>query len=323
MVPPPDNDRETFFTADLASAPRVSAPEEVGETQILAALLGIAEMVGGLPDTGELLDAVVRIAPSLVRVDRCAILGYDGASKEFRVSVFFGPKGGTPAFDGLRIAAADMPRLAQRLLDLHLPALVVADARDHALPPAVVRRVGLRSALLVPLVSRGRVLGLLWLDHSERSHYFTSREINVVQGVATVVAVALDGAARLDELALERRRFEALARSLADGVIVLDRDLRVLELDRAAEDLLGWQSSEVRGRRAHEVFAITEAEAGIAWTRAADRPSPVAKVLHLRSRDRGTIPCEVLAVPVRGESGETLQVLYVLRERRESPVDRP
>ena len=298
----------------------MSAPEEVGETQILAALLGIAEMVGELTDTAELLEAVVRIAPSLARVNRCAILGYDDAAKEFRVSVFFGP--GASAFEGLRFPAADMPRLAQRLLDLHLPALVKADAKDHALPPAVVRRVGLRSALLVPLVCRGRVLGLLWLDHSERSHYFTSKEINVVQGVATSVAVALDGAARLDALALERRRFEALARSVADGVIVLDRDLRILDLDRSAEDLLGWQSSEVRGRRAHEVFAITEAEAGVAWTRSADGPSPAAKVLHLRSRDRGTIPCEVLAVPVRGGSGETVQVLYVLRARAGSPAAR-
>lgn len=311
----PDNRPETFFTANPAIAPRVYAPEEVDETQILAALLGIAEMVGGLTDTEELLESVVRIAPSLVRVDRCAVLSYDEAAREFCTVVSFGPPGAANAFEGLRIPESDMPRLAQRIAALHLPALVKPDSRDPELPPAVVKRLGVRSALLVPLVCRGRTLGLLWLDDSERSHYFTSKEINVIQGVATSVALALDGASRVASLALERRRFEALARSLSDGVIVLDRDLRILEMDGPAEELLGWQSSEVRGRRAHEVFAITEAQAGVAWTRAADGPSPAPKALRLRTRQGGSVACTLLAVPVRGEDGDTQQVLYVLRSR--------
>lgn len=313
--------------ADPASASRLSAPEQLGETQILAALLGIAEMVGDLTDTEELLEAVVRIAPSLVRVDRCALLAYAEPAHEFRTQVSFAPPGAASALADLRIPESDMPRLAHRLVVLHLPALVKPDSHDLALPPAVVRRLQLKSALLVPLVSRGRALGVLWLDDSEHGHYFTSKEINVIQGIATSVAVALDGAARAEALALERRRFEVLARSLADGVIVLDRDLRILELNPSAEDLLGWQSSEVRGRRAHELFSITEAQASVAWTRDANAPAPAAKSLRLRTREGGTVACEVLALPVHGEGGETEQVLYVLRgataDRREAPPLRP
>jgi PAS domain S-box-containing protein len=299
-------------------APRVSFPEEIGETQILAALLGLAEMVGDLTDTQEMLESVVRIAPSLVRVDRCAVLTFDGSAREFRTSVFFGPGAPGSPFDGLRIAEADMPRLAHRLLVLHLPALVKADSKDIALPAVIVKRLGLHAALLVPLVCRGRVLGVLWLDHSSQSHYFTSKEINVIQGIATSVAVALDGAYRIESLEMERRRFEALARSLADGVIALDRDLRILEMDHAAEDLLGWQSSEVHGRRAHEVFAVSSAEAEGAWTREARAPPPPPKLLRLRSREGPLVACEVLAVPVRNPAGETVQVLYILKKPQQA-----
>ncbi len=292
----------------------MSFPEEIGETQILAALLGIAEMVGDLTDTREMLESVVRIAPSLVRVDRCAVLSFDENAREFRATVWFGPGAPGSPFDGLRIAEADMPRLAHRLLVLHLPVLVKPDSKDATLSPAVVKRLGLHSALLVPLVCRGRVLGVLWLDHSAQSHYFTSKEINVIQGIATSVAVALDGASRIESLELERRRFEVLARSLSDGVIALDPDLRILEMDRAAENLLGWQSSEIRGRRAEELFAISSAEAGVAWTRDAEAPAPVPRRLQLRSREGLTIACDVLAVPVRNADGEAVQVLYVLRK---------
>lgn len=299
----------------------MSAPDELGETQILAALLGIAEMVGDLTDMDELLGAVVRIAPSLVRVDRCAFLDYLEPAHEFRTRASFAPPGSAPAFADLRIPESEMPRLAHRLVALHLPALVKADSKDAALPPAVVKRLGLKSALLVPLVSRGRTLAVLWLDDSEHGHYFTSKEINVIQGIATSVAVGLDGAARAEALAFERRRFEVLARSLADGVLVLDPDLRILEMNASAEELLGWQSSEVRGRRAHEVFSITEAQAGVAWTRDARAPSPAPKSLRLRTREGGVVACEVLAVPVRGEVGEVEQILYLLREAAAAPPD--
>jgi PAS domain S-box-containing protein len=301
----------------------LSLPEEIGETQLLAALLGIAGMVGDLTDTDEMLESVVRIAPSLVRVDRCAVLLYDEPSRELRIAKSFGPGERGSPFEGLRISESDMPRLAHRLLRLHLPALVKPDSKEATLPPAIVRRLGLRAALLVPLVCRGRVLGVLWLDHSAQSHYFTSKEINVAQGIATSLAVALDGAFRTASLDTERRRFEALARSLADGVITLDRDLRILELDRAAENLLGWQTSEVRGRRAHEVFDISEAEASVGWTRDAQVPSPAAKVLRLRSQAGVPVACEVLAVPVRNAAGETVQVLYALHRAsrvREAPA---
>ncbi len=300
-------------------------PEEVGETQILAALLGIAEMVGDLTDTRELLEAVVRIAPSLVRVDRCAVFGYDEVSREFRTITYFAPPDAGAPFEDLRIPDAEMPRLAHRLVALHLPALVKPDTRDPSLPASVVKRLGLESALLVPLSCRGRTLGLLWLDHAGHSHYFTSTEINLAQGIATSLAVALDRAAGVEALALERKRFDALARSLADGVLVLDADLRILEMNRPAEDLLGWQSSEVRGRRAPEVFAITEAQAGIAWTREAAGPLPARKSLRLRTRDHETIACEVLVVPVRGETGDIVQVLFIVLARPDSrrPDGRP
>ncbi len=297
----------------------MSAPEEIDETQILAALLGIAEMVGDLTDIDELLEAVVRIAPSLVRVDRCAILSYIEPSREFLTRVSFGPPGTEAAFDDLRIPESEMPRLAHRLVALHLPALVKPDSRDLVLPAPLLKRIGLRSALLVPLVSRGRTLGVLWLDHSVHSHYFTSKEINVIQGVATSLTMALDRAARIAALDLEHRRFEVLARSLADGVIVLDRDLRILEMNPSAEDLLGWQSSEVRGRRAQELFSLTEAQASVAWTRDARTLSPAPKSLLLRTRDGGSVACDLLAIPVRGDAGETLQVLYVLRAATASP----
>ncbi len=293
----------------------VSDPEEIGETQILAALIGVAEMVGGLTDTDELLASIVRVMPGLVRVDRCAILSYDPSVREFRTISSFVPGGHTTAFDGLTIAEAEVPRLAQRLISLRLPALLKAPSRETALPPLLQKRLGLRSALVVPLAARGRFLGILWLDDTRSPHLFTSKEINIVQGVAAQVAIALDGAKLAVQLDLERRRLDALVSALADGLVAVDRDQRILYLDGGAEALLGWQSSEVRGRRMHDVFDISDAEASVAWTRERGGPALAPKDLRLRAHDGMPVECTAQAVAVRGDEGEMIQILFALRKK--------
>jgi len=271
----------------------VAGQEEIGETQILAALLGIAEMVSGLTDTDELLGSIVRVTPHLVQSDRCVIMMYEASSREFRTLASFGPGRSTP-FEGLRIQESEIPRLAHRLVTLRLPALVKASSRE---------------------VSRGRLLGALWLDDTRAPHYFTSKEINLAQGVASQIAIGLDAARLGLQLDLERRRIEALSAALADGLLVVDRDLRIVYLDGGAEALLGWQSSEVRGRRMYEVFEISEAEASIAWTREKSGPTPVAKTFSLRAHDGLRLDCGAQAIAVRGDEGEVIQVLYALRKK--------
>ncbi|HEX9341595.1 MAG TPA: PAS domain-containing protein, partial [Thermoplasmata archaeon] len=117
------------------------------------------------------------------------------------------------------------------------------------------------------------------------------------------------------QLDLERRRLEALVAALADGLVVVDRDLRVLYLDGGAEALLGWQSSEVRGRRMHDVFDISEAEASVAWTREKSRPALAPKDLRLRAHDGVTVQCNAQAIAVRGDDGELIQILFALRKK--------
>lgn len=286
--------------------------EPIGEEQILAALLGVSEMVAEITDVDELLESIVRIAPSLLRVDRCAVLRYNPSSRSFGSAAAFAPHDRASAFANLSIPEADMPRLSQRILRLRLPALVKSTG-ELSLPTAVAKRLGVRSALLVPLSCRGRVLGCLWLDDSMGSHYFTSKEINIVQGIGTLLALALDAADRDRSEVRADRRFEALARALSDGVIRLDTDLRISSMDAAAEDLLGWNTGEVRGRRVVEVLDITEAEAAMAWRRADGVPAPATKELSLRGHDGRRVTCDVLMVPVRAADGVLDQVLYVLR----------
>src|SRR3990170_1296120 len=133
--------------------------EELDETQILAALLGISEMVGGLTETQEILESIARIAPVLVRVDRCAFFEYDETTREFRPLVVFEPSGLKGRFEGLVLQESDVPRFAQRLVKQRLPILVKDAGKDPNVPPPLVQRLGGPSALVAPPACRREGLG--------------------------------------------------------------------------------------------------------------------------------------------------------------------
>jgi PAS domain S-box-containing protein len=289
--------------------------EELGETQILAAMLGIAEMVGGLTDTEEILASIVRIAPSLVRVDRCALMTYHATSREFRTAVSFGPGGRPTPYEGLVLPEGDMPRLTQRLVKQRLPVLMKDAGKESLVPQPVVQRLGMRSALIAPLVCRGRLLGAIWLDNTTGPHYFTSKEINVILGIATEAAIAMDNGQLGEALSQERRRFASLAGTLCDGVIVAGRDGRIVDLDDGAQRLLGWTTSETSGRRFVDVFEISDAEASVGWTKETTGPSPRPKDLRLRAHDGTRVACQVVAGVIRDDEGGVAEVLYALRKK--------
>src|SRR5207249_12252247 len=112
-----------------------------------------------------------------------------------------------------------------------------------------------------------------WLDDTRSAHLFTSTEINVVQGIATELAIALNTSELVGKLDLARRRFEPLVTALMDGLLIVDRDRRMVHLDSGADALRGRQNSEIRGRRASEAFEIPQAEADVAWK--SERSGPV------------------------------------------------
>jgi PAS domain S-box-containing protein len=76
--------------------------------------------------------------------------------------------------------------------------------------PAVVR-LGVRHAMAVPLMSRGRLLGVLVLARRESGRPFSREDLAAFEGLAVQAAVAVDNAALFVEAGRRRREAEVLA----------------------------------------------------------------------------------------------------------------
>jgi len=287
---------------------------EPGEEAILGALMGITEMMGNLTDLEELLDAIVRIAPRLVSVDRCAIFLRNARDQEFRVAhAFGGDPATTTRLMRLTISQDDMGKLVHKLVDQRVPVMLRA-GREPLLPAPIMDDFQVRSMLLVPLVYQEQVMGFITVDEAARDHLFTSREVNVVQAIAAHCAVAIVHTRLAEAYRIERRRAVSIADALSDGVIILDRHLRIDSLSPGAEALLGWATDEVHGKAAADVFDVPGAahEVESAALNVLAGAAHVAMVLRFRTKDGQRIPCSVRAAAVPGTMGGPSEVVYAL-----------
>ncbi len=289
---------------------------DLGETKVLAALLGISEMVAGLTDLEEVLGLIVRITPQLVGVDRCAVLLLDEARREFRTAQVFGPdRERNATFQRLVIREEDVLRLAHRILEQKLPALI----REGMLPAHLAEGLGMKTVLIVPLVCRGRVLGIMTLDDTKGQRLFTSREINVVMGIAQQAAIAIDNFWLKSEVGRARARMRAATVLLADGVVTLTDGFRIVGLDAVAEELLQWKTEEVAGRPLAEAFEVRDRD-GVRLPEVGESAELVLRdsrrerpLLYFQRKDRSRVLLEVRTAPVRDELGEVVEVVCVLR----------
>ena len=73
---------------------------------------------------------------------------------------------------------------------------------------------GIRSAMAVPLISKGEVRGVLFLDTRERTGAFTDKDLRVLSAIGSQAAAALESAELRRALAAEERERDNLARFL-------------------------------------------------------------------------------------------------------------
>ena len=102
--------------------------------------------------------------------------------------------------------------------------------------------------------------------------------------------------------------------SLANGIVTVGLDGRVVTLNPAAELLTGFFKGEVSGRYCSEIFAHTPAISDILMETLASRAPITGVNLTLRRRNGSSTPVEFSTAPLKGGEGKDLGVIGVLRD---------
>jgi PAS domain S-box-containing protein len=130
----------------------------------------------------------------------------------------------------------------------HIPdALLDAAARD-AEHGALIRRLGLKSYIAVPLVARGGTLGAITLVHAESGRRHDERDLALAEELARRAAVAIDNARLFHETEESRVQLEHQAAELEEAQA--EMEMTHDELQHANDELLQRTAEAERARAA-------------------------------------------------------------------------
>jgi GAF domain-containing protein len=131
------------------------------------------------------------------------------------------------------VVRSGQPELVSELSD----ELLVRSSRSEE-ELQIARSLGLRSYVVMPLLSKGRVLGAVTLVHAESGRRYEEEHLGIARDFARLAAIAVDNAQlfrRMEEALSRERTARSQAESLVQEVMKQSQDVERLLLQLRAD----------------------------------------------------------------------------------------
>lgn len=208
-------------------------------------LLQISRAMTSRLDLPSLLRLILTSAAELVRAEAGVIALRRGQAATLTIQASYG------------LPAALLPRFAPLLTDFPL------QAEGYALPDLQARlnlvaravRLPLSQVIALPLLIQERLLGVIYLFRSG-SIAFSANDEAVLASFADQAAIAVRNAQLYQQVSAEKSQLNAIIEHGADGVMILDPDLRIQVFNRALSQMTGWPAEQALGQPCYQVLPL-------------------------------------------------------------------
>jgi PAS domain S-box-containing protein len=203
-------------------------------------------------DPDAVLGEVVQQAPELLTADACAIRTVE--ADDLVVSAVTGD--GLDGAIGTRAPATAW--LSGDVYQSRAPvAIEDASGDDRLLAADPVLAAGYCAYLGVPLSGPERALHGVLAVYSRRPRRWRPEEAEALLALAANTSAALSNAELYSRVSLEKERSVAILANIADGIVAVDREGRVVLWNSAAQQITGVPEEDALGRTVPEVLQRT------------------------------------------------------------------
>jgi len=285
---------------DLAAAARRRADEQ-------AALLEILTDFAGELDLATLLQTVLDRALDLLGAGGGELATFDDQRGDLVIAA---SRNAGPFAVGTRLALGEgaMGEVARSREPLLVP-----DYANWGGRSARYAAVEAHAAVVLPLVIRGRLVGVMDFWHSDRDRTFGEADLRLLGLFAPQAAIAIENARLFASARRERQYFAEVVRNSPVAIVTLDVEHNIVAINPAFEALYGWTQDEILGRNLDKLVT-DESSLGeaVGYTQAAgDRA--VQGIGRRRRKDGTYVEVEIQAVPVNVD-GERVGVMALYHD---------
>ena len=116
--------------------------------------------------------------------------------------------------------------------------MLVAGARSEE-ELRLARQIGYTSIMLVPLIARGKTMGVVTFVSTESGKKYDRRDLALAEEIGRRAGVAIDNARLYQEAQKTRDQLSIILQGVADGIVVWDKEDHVIYANEAAARLTG------------------------------------------------------------------------------------
>jgi PAS domain S-box-containing protein len=211
-------------------------------------LLQIGRAMTSRLDLPSVLRMILESAGELLRAEAGLIALRQDNDTGLAIKASYGiPVSGLPRFAPLLV---DFPPAADRI-DL-------SDIQSRLSLVARAIRLPLQQVVALPLLIEDRLLGIAYLFRSG-SIAFSANDESVLASFADQAAIAVRNAQLYQQVSSEKHLLDAIIEHSADGVMILDPQLRIRVFNRALSVMTGWSAERAIGSPCYQVLALEKA----------------------------------------------------------------
>lgn len=124
---------------------------------------------------------------------------------------------------------------------------------DQKTPQKIKTAYLVQGLLYVPLLSRGKAIGVLGVDNRQSRTPFTEHHVKLISAMADYAVIAIENARLYFNATLEKNRLGSILASIQEGVLVCQED-RIILANQKARQLLDQNETEITGKLITEVI---------------------------------------------------------------------
>ncbi|MEJ2599115.1 MAG: ATP-binding protein [Anaerolineales bacterium] len=211
----------------------------------LEALQRIGHKISASLDLDNVLSAVVEAAVELTEAEEGSLLLIEESTGELYMRA-------AKNFQDEFVRTFRLPThdsLAGQVLRTGKPVLL-----DEKEPQKIKTSYLVHNLLYVPLQIKERVIGVLGVDNRQGGHAFNDAHLTLLSALADYAAIAIENARLYAHTEVERSKLETILTNIAEGVIVIDQDRRLILVNRMAREMFELRDENVSGRRVQDVI---------------------------------------------------------------------
>jgi PAS domain S-box-containing protein len=265
----------------------------------LEALQRIGHKISASLDLDNVLSAVVEAAVELTEAEEGSLLLIEESSGELYMRA-------AKNFQDEFVRTFRLPThdsLAGQVLRTGKPVLL-----DEKKPQKIKTAYLVHNLLYVPLLSKERVVGVLGVDNRQGGHAFNDTHLTLISALADYAAIAIENARLYAHTEIERNKLETILTNIAEGVIVIDQDRRLMLVNRMAREMFEMADENVSGRRVQDVIPHNDLVSLLTRSRATE-PFRTEIILE----DGRVFYAQLTPIPEVGQTA-TLQDITYLKE---------